>query len=197
MTPVAPKRPARGAPAPGLGPARLRARPRRGVSGVLKLARASGDLLAARAPGTLRSMKAGAHGMTVALQILPDSTLRWLAAASVGLAAGLRLAGAPRVVAAAGVTPALVLGAAIVLRPIEPETASQPHRAPHRRAIHMTDEHTKGAMSTAQGKVEEALGKMTGDKEEQAHGKAKQAQGHAQKVLGDVQDAVRERKDKS
>ncbi len=135
--------------------------------------------------------------MTVALQILPDSTLRWLAAASVGLAAGLRLAGAPRVVAAAGVTPALMLGAAIVLRPIEPDDRLQPRRAPHRRTIHMTDEHTKGAISTAQGKVEEALGKVTGDKEEQAHGKAKQVQGHAQKVLGDVQDAVRGRKDKS
>jgi len=166
------------------------------VSGVLMLARASAALLAVRAPGMPRATRAAAHGMTVALQTLPDSTLRWLAAGSVGLGAGLRLAGAPRVVAAAGVTPALMLGAAIVLRPIEPETASQPRRAPHRRTIHMTDEHTKGAMSRAQGKVEEALGKVTGDKEEQTHGKAKQVQGHAQKVLGDVQDAVREPKAK-
>jgi hypothetical protein len=138
---------------------------RRRVSGARKIARTNVTPFVERTPRTLRATRAAARRMTVALQTLPDSTLRWLAAGSVGLGAGLRLAGAPRVVAAAGVTPALMLGAAIVLRPIEPETASQPRRAPHRRTIHMTDEHTKGALSTAEGKVEEALGRVTGDKE--------------------------------
>ena len=55
----------------------------------------------------------------------------------------------------------------------------------------MTDEHTKGAVTKAEGQVEEGIGKLTGDKEAQAHGKAKQVQGDAQKALGDVQDAIR------
>jgi hypothetical protein len=51
------------------------------------------------------------------VQTVPDSTLRWLAATSIGLGAGLFLARAPRVVVAAGVAPALVAAAAIVARP--------------------------------------------------------------------------------
>jgi hypothetical protein len=54
------------------------------------------------------------------MQTLPDSTLTLLAASSVGLSAGLRLARAPRIVVAAGVVPALIAGAAIALRPAEP-----------------------------------------------------------------------------
>ena len=64
--------------------------------------------------------------MTSRAPALPDSTLRWLAAGSVGLGAGLYLAGAPRVVTAAGFSPALAIAAAIVLRPIEPKAASRP-----------------------------------------------------------------------
>ena len=62
--------------------------------------------------------------MTSALQQLPDSTLRWLTASSIGLAAGLQVAGAPRWMQAAGIAPALFSGAAIALRPAAPvETA--------------------------------------------------------------------------
>jgi uncharacterized protein YjbJ (UPF0337 family) len=60
----------------------------------------------------------------------------------------------------------------------------------------MTDQHTKGVISSTTGKAEEGIGKLTGDKEAQVHGKAKQVQGGAQKGLGDVQDAVRGSKDK-
>ena len=74
-----------------------------------------------RVPGTVHATRAGAHGTTSALQTLPDPTLRWLAAGSVGLGAGLSLAGAPRLLVAAGLAPALILGAAIVARPIEPD----------------------------------------------------------------------------
>ncbi len=55
----------------------------------------------------------------------------------------------------------------------------------------MTDEHTKGATSQVQGKVEETAGKLTGNKDQEAHGQARQVQGDLQKGLGDVQDAVR------
>ena len=55
----------------------------------------------------------------------------------------------------------------------------------------MTDEHTKGTVSKAKGRVEEGLGKLTGSRQQQAKGKAKQVQGSVQHGLGDVQDAVR------
>jgi hypothetical protein len=90
------------------------------ISGVIEIARKNAALLLVRVPGTVHATRAGAHDTASALQTLPDSTLRWLAATSVGLGAGFYLAGAPRLVAAAGVAPALILGAAIVLRPIEP-----------------------------------------------------------------------------
>jgi uncharacterized protein YjbJ (UPF0337 family) len=60
----------------------------------------------------------------------------------------------------------------------------------------MSDEHVKGTLSKAQGKVEEGLGKVTGNKQEQARGKARHVQGDAQKGLGDIQDAVRKPKNK-
>jgi uncharacterized protein YjbJ (UPF0337 family) len=55
----------------------------------------------------------------------------------------------------------------------------------------MADEHVKGAVSKAEGKVEEGLGKLTGDERQQARGRTRQLQGDAQKGLGDIQDAVR------
>ena len=69
------------------------------------------------------------------MQALPDSTLRWLAAGSVGMGAGLFLAGAPRVVVAAGVVAALAMGAAALARPSHPvekvdvTPLTRPHRA--------------------------------------------------------------------
>jgi hypothetical protein len=48
---------------------------------------------------------------------MPDSALRLLAAASIGLGAGLRLAGAPRLVTLAGFAPASIFGFAIMSRP--------------------------------------------------------------------------------
>jgi uncharacterized protein YjbJ (UPF0337 family) len=167
------------------------------VAGAVGLARTSATALLERVPGTVRATRAGVRRTTSALQRLPDSTLGWIAATSVGLGAGLRLAGAPRLVSAAGAAPALIVGAAIALRPIEPVVpAHDQAEEPAGGTIDMSDEHTRGAISTVQGKVEEGLGRLTGDKEAQAHGKAKQVQGAAQKGLGDVQDAVRGPKDK-
>ena len=60
----------------------------------------------------------------------------------------------------------------------------------------MTDEHVKGTLSKARGKVEEGLGKVTGSKQEQVRGKGRQVQGSAQKGLGDVQGAIRKPKNK-
>jgi uncharacterized protein YjbJ (UPF0337 family) len=60
----------------------------------------------------------------------------------------------------------------------------------------MTDEHLKGTLNKAHGKVEEGLGKLSGDRKQQARGKVRQVQGTAQEGLGDVQDVVRRRKGK-
>ena len=91
----------------------------RRVSGVVKVGGENAVAISRRAPATLHATHAGANGATSMLRTLPDSTLRWLAASSVGLGAGLYLAGAPRLAIAAGVAPALFMGAAIVGRPIK------------------------------------------------------------------------------
>lgn len=90
---------------------------RRRLSAAIRTARTSTATLFVRVPRTMHATRDGALDATGALQALPDSTLRWLAASSVGLGAGFCIAGAPRLVIAAGVAPALVLGAAIILRP--------------------------------------------------------------------------------
>ena len=96
--------------------------------GATKGARSGSAMLKARLPGTVKATRAGAQATTSALQTMPDSTLRWLAASSVGLGAGLYLAGKRRVLIVAGVAPAVVMGAAIALRPnkVVPPTAVKP-----------------------------------------------------------------------
>jgi hypothetical protein len=101
----------------------------RHLSEAIKGVRTGGTRLIELMPGTIDATRARAHETTSALQTLPDPTLRWLAASSVGLGAGFYLAGAPRVVIAAGVAPALILGAAIVLRPIEPAIPAEADRS--------------------------------------------------------------------
>jgi uncharacterized protein YjbJ (UPF0337 family) len=59
------------------------------------------------------------------------------------------------------------------------------------RSIEMTDEHTKGDINKAKGKVDEGIRKLTGDRKGQIKGKAKQVQGSAQQTLGDIQDIAR------
>lgn len=105
------------------------------VSGVMKVARASVSVVrrgagsvVARLPGTVQATRAGAHDATSALQTLPDPTLRTLAASSVGLGAGFYLAGAPRLILVAGVIPAVIMGTAIALRPIEVLVANEADR---------------------------------------------------------------------
>lgn len=88
------------------------------------LARTAAVTIAERMPGTVEATRARARETTSALQTLPDPTLRELAATSVGLGAGFYLAGAPRLVVAAGVVPAVMMGAAILLRPPESTPAT-------------------------------------------------------------------------
>jgi hypothetical protein len=90
------------------------------VTGAARLARDGATILMGRVPGTLNAARAGAHGTTSALQTLPNSTLHWLTAGSVGLGAGFYLVGASRLMVAVGVAPALIIGSAIALRPGAP-----------------------------------------------------------------------------
>jgi hypothetical protein len=69
---------------------------------------------------SLLTMPTRAGDTTLALQVLPDSTLRGLAAASAGLGAGFFLTGVPRIVVIGAIVPALAAVAAIAARPGAP-----------------------------------------------------------------------------
>jgi hypothetical protein len=97
----------------------------RRVSGPVEAARGGVTTVIAHAPGTVRATQSAVRSTTSALQALPDSTLRSLAASSIGLGAGLYLAGRHRLAVAAGVGPALVVGTAIALRPVKPTTPAE------------------------------------------------------------------------
>ncbi|MGD0248784.1 MAG: hypothetical protein ABSB75_06995 [Candidatus Limnocylindrales bacterium] len=72
---------------------------------------------AERLPGAFGHVRSGAQETVTRLQTMSDSGLRLLAAVSIGFGAGLRLAGAPRLVTLAGLAPAPILGFAILSRP--------------------------------------------------------------------------------
>jgi hypothetical protein len=85
--------------------------------GAIDLALSTTRTLVSHLPATMRATRVRANATTSALQILPDSTLQGLAASSVGFGAGFYLAGVPRLVTVAAVAPAMIIGAAIILRP--------------------------------------------------------------------------------
>jgi hypothetical protein len=95
---------------------RLRTAVRR-ASDAFDLAASSARTLGSRLSATAQATRTKANATTTALQTLPDSTLRELAVSSVGLGAGFYLAGVPRLATAAAVAPALIIGAAIMVRP--------------------------------------------------------------------------------
>jgi hypothetical protein len=68
-------------------------------------------------PGAFHASRDGLRRTTSAVRAMPNSTIGALAAGSAGLGAGLFLGGAPRLVAAAGLAPAVALGAAVLSRP--------------------------------------------------------------------------------
>ena len=84
---------------------------------MLETARNGAEQVAERVPAALETTRVTAQRTTISLQALPDTTLRLLAGASIGMAAGLSLAGAPRLVSLAALVPALFVGSALATRP--------------------------------------------------------------------------------
>ena len=86
------------------------------VPEVLDSARTSAERAVASLPDAADRARLGVEETTTRLQTMPDSTLKLMAAASIGLAAGLQLGGAPRIVTIVAIAPALLAGGAIATR---------------------------------------------------------------------------------
>ena len=87
------------------------------VPALIETARSSAEQVAEHAPEAIERARVGTQQATTSLQTMPDSTLRMLAGVSVGVAGGLGLAGAPRLVILAALAPAFLVGGAIATRP--------------------------------------------------------------------------------
>jgi hypothetical protein len=94
----------------------------------VRLARTTGPMLRRRSARAVTATRAGLGWTTRTVRAMPSSTSRSLTAGSIGLGAGLYIGGAPRLVAATGLAPAVVIGAAILMRPDEHVVASEAAR---------------------------------------------------------------------
>ncbi len=87
-----------------------------GVAAALASARATADEVGTRLPSIASAGAEGAVESVRMLQELPDPRLELLAAFSLGVGAGLWMAGAPRLVTLAALSPALLVGVAMASR---------------------------------------------------------------------------------
>jgi hypothetical protein len=87
------------------------------VPDALESARTGVEQIAEHVPDAVERTRVTAQRTTSSLQTMPDTTLRMVAAASIGLSAGLSLAGAPRLVALVALVPAIFVGGAVATRP--------------------------------------------------------------------------------
>jgi hypothetical protein len=92
------------------------AKAQEGASAALASARATADEVGTRLPDIASAGAEGAAGSVKMLQELSDPRLKLLMAFSLGVGAGLWMAGAPRLVTLAALSPALVAGVAIASR---------------------------------------------------------------------------------
>ena len=92
------------------------AKAQEGASAALAGARATADEVGTRLPGIASAGAEGAAESVKMLQELSDPRLQLLMAFSLGVGAGLWMAGAPRLVTLAALSPALVAGVAIASR---------------------------------------------------------------------------------
>jgi hypothetical protein len=92
------------------------AKAQEGAAAALAGARATADEVGTRLPGIASAGAEGAAESVKMLQELSDPRLQLLMAFSLGVGAGLWMAGAPRLVTLAALSPALVAGVAIASR---------------------------------------------------------------------------------
>ncbi|MGD0121124.1 MAG: hypothetical protein ABSC46_01035 [Candidatus Limnocylindrales bacterium] len=92
------------------------AKAQEGAAAALAGARATADEVGTRLPGIASAGAEGAAESVKMLQELSDPRLKLLMAFSLGVGAGLWMAGAPRLVTLAALSPALVAGVAIASR---------------------------------------------------------------------------------
>ncbi len=159
------------------------------VPDLLASARSGAGQVAGAMPDAVERARHGAQGTATTLQKMPDQALRLLAAASIGLAAGLKLAGAPRLVALAAAVPALVVGGAVIARPA---------RTPgHAEEAAMSGEHAlddaKGVVRDVEVEAKKAVRGIDGTDARDAIGNAGD---EVRKDLGNLGDDVREAKPK-
>jgi hypothetical protein len=96
--------------------AELATKAQEGAAAALAGARATADEVGTRLPGIASAGAEGAAGSVRMLQEFSDPRLKLLVAFSLGVGAGLWMAGAPRLVTLAALSPALVAGVAIASR---------------------------------------------------------------------------------
>ena len=60
----------------------------------------------------------------------------------------------------------------------------------------MNKDQVKGVAKNIEGTIQEKVGQMTGDKEQQAKGLGKQIAGNVQKTVGDAKEVVKDAADK-
>ena len=89
----------------------------RRVAPAIHTARSSVSTLTHQLPGAVVATRAVAERIAATVQAMPSSTLRSLTAGSLGLGVGLYFGGAPRLVSAAAVAPAVFMGASLLARP--------------------------------------------------------------------------------
>ena len=94
----------------------LASKAQEGAAVALAGARATADEVGTRLPGIASAGAEGAAESVRRLQELSDPRLQLLIAFSLGVGAGLWMAGAPRLVTLAALSPALVVGVAIASR---------------------------------------------------------------------------------
>ena len=94
----------------------LASKAQEGASAALAGARTAADEMGTLLPGIASASAGGAAESMRMLQELSDPRLQLLMAFSVGVGAGLWMAGAPRLVTIAALSPALVVGVAIASR---------------------------------------------------------------------------------
>jgi hypothetical protein len=94
----------------------LASRAQEGAAAAVAGARVVADEVGTRLPGIASAGAGGAAESVRMLQELSDPRLQMLMAFSLGVGAGLWMAGAPRLVTLAALSPALVVGVAIASR---------------------------------------------------------------------------------